>query len=135
MQNIGDGGGIIRPSGNGKVCERLGDVRSNWGLTAPYEDRYKRTATITNFTGVELMTIHSFIREEGHLVNKIMYDDYPPFCFLVERELVVIPDSGYYIVKHERSNKCLTSYGSEVGILFWLDCGNVGQHWSFIQTE
>ncbi|OXA63633.1 hypothetical protein Fcan01_01726 [Folsomia candida] len=135
MQNIGDGGGIVRPNGYGKVCERLADIDSIWRLTPPYADRYKWTATINNFTGQELMTLHSIVPEEGHLVNKITYDDYPPFCFLMERELSILPDSGYYIINHPRTNKCLTSYGSEVGTLFWLDCGNVGQHWAFIKTD
>jgi len=130
LRNIGDGGGIVRPLGDGLICERLSRLSSFWMGAPPYPETFHWKMSNTTAT---TWHISSMVAAEGSSVNELYYDDYPPYCFLVRREIELVGDGTYFQIRDVRGGRCYTSYGSEVAQPFWQTCGGPGsQSWQFV---
>jgi len=125
-------GGYLRPVGNGTICKNLSKLHvSHIDPVYPPEE-YHWTVTIHDLFGT---TIHHKL-PNGFAINELTYDDaYPPYCYLIYREIELDPIYSTFVVKNIRTNKCLCSKGFEgdntVTWEDWEACEDPGKQWFF----
>ncbi|OXA58224.1 uncharacterized protein LOC110847750 [Folsomia candida] len=130
--------GFVKPRGSGEMCTQLSALTCGYRLIPPYEDQYKWTVSAPNNYSVGI-NIFSKRQESGYSINNLSFEDFPPYCYLIYRNLNLISteNAGSYMIQSVQTGRCLTSYGSELGSLLWYQCGAdlAQQEWAFIETQ
>jgi hypothetical protein len=128
-------GGYLRPLSSGELCNKLSQIiaiyRTGDPSTFPEEYQWQLSDNVIN----EHVILHNKGLDSGYTINEITFDDYPPYCYLIYRDIDIVGDENAndYQIVSVANGKCLSHYGSEVGIMFWMECGASGpaQHWLF----